>query len=169
MWIKELREPTMSQLGDLWFLGKHKVLCGDSTNEENYTALMDGVKANLVLTDPPYNVDVEETAGKIMNDNMADQDFYNFLLSSYKAMYANLADDGSIYVWHADTEGLNFRKAFQDAGFYLSGCCIWKKNSLVLGDQPVPVDSRALPLWLEAKGYAQVVQRPEADHGLGIR
>jgi site-specific DNA-methyltransferase (adenine-specific) len=112
------------------------VLCGDSTNEENYTALMDGVKANLVLTDPPYNVDVEETAGKIMNDNMADQDFYNFLLSSYKAMYANLADDGSIYVWHADTEGLNFRKAFQDAGFYLSGCCIWKKNSLVLGRSP---------------------------------
>lgn len=133
---QELAKPVMSKLGDMWFLGKHKVLCGDATGAENYTALMDGVKANLVLTDPPYNVDVEETAGKIMNDNMADQDFYNFLLSSYQCMIANLADDGSIYVWHADTEGLNFRKAFQDAGFYLSGCCIWKKNSLVLGRSP---------------------------------
>ena len=133
---EELKKPTMSKLGDMWFLGKHKVFCGDSTNEENYVALMDGQKANLVLTDPPYNVDVEETAGKILNDNMADEDFYKFLLAAYQAMYANLADDGSIYVWHADTEGLNFRKAFKDAGFYLSGCCIWKKNSLVLGRSP---------------------------------
>jgi DNA modification methylase len=133
---EELKKPTMSKPGDMWFLGKHKVFCGDSTNEENYVALMDGQKANLVLTDPPYNVDVEETAGKIMNDNMADEDFYKFLLVAYQAMYANLADDGSIYVWHADTEGLNFRKAFKDAGFYLSGCCIWKKNSLVLGRSP---------------------------------
>lgn len=133
---EELKKPTMSKPGDMWFLGKHKVFCGDSTNEENYVALMDGQKANLVLTDPPYNVDVEETAGKIMNDNMADDDFYKFLLAAYQAMYSNLADDGSIYVWHADTEGLNFRKAFKDAGFYLSGCCIWKKNSLVLGRSP---------------------------------
>lgn len=133
---EELKKPTMSKPGDMWFLGKHKVFCGDSTNEENYVSLMDGQKANLVLTDPPYNVDVEETAGKIMNDNMADEDFYKFLLAAYQAMYANLADDGSIYVWHADTEGLNFRKAFKDAGFYLSGCCIWKKNSLVLGRSP---------------------------------
>ena len=101
-----------------------------------HTKDMDGQRANLVLTDPPYNVDVEETAGKIMNDNMADEDFYNFLLSAYRCMHANLADDGSIYVWHADTEGLNFRKAFRDAGFYLSGCCIWKKNALVLGRSP---------------------------------
>jgi hypothetical protein len=97
---------------------------------------MEGHKANLVLTDPPYNVDVEETAGKILNDNMGDQEFYSFLLSAYQCMHENLADDGSIYVWHADTEGLNFRKAFKDAGFYLSGCCIWKKNALVLGRSP---------------------------------
>ena len=93
-------------------------------------------KANLVLTDPPYNVDVEETAGKIMNDNMSDSEFYSFLLAAYRCMHGSLADDGSIYVWHADTEGLNFRKAFADAGFYLSGCCIWKKNALVLGRSP---------------------------------
>jgi len=133
---EELEKPTFSKLGDLWLLGKHRVICGDSTGEEVYTRLMDGQLANLVLTDPPYNVDVEETAGKIMNDNMGDEEFYNFLLSAYRCMHANLADDGSIYVWHADTEGLNFRKAFKDAGFYLSGCCIWKKNSLVLGRSP---------------------------------
>lgn len=133
---KELKQPCFSQLGDLWLLGRHRVICGDSTGEEVYTRLMDGEKANLILTDPPYNVDVEETAGKIMNDNMGDQEFYNFLLSAYRCMHANLADDGSIYVWHADTEGINFRTAFKDAGFYLSGCCIWVKNALVLGRSP---------------------------------
>ena len=133
---KELKQPCFSRLGDLWILGRHRVVCGDSTNPATYEALMDGQRANLVLTDPPYNVDVEETAGKILNDNMGDEEFYNFLLSAYRCMHQNLADDGSIYVWHADTEGLNFRKAFQDAGFYLSGCCIWKKNALVLGRSP---------------------------------
>ena len=133
---KELQQPCFSQLGDLWLLGRHRVICGDSTGEEVYTRLMDGEKANLILTDPPYNVDVEETAGKIMNDNMGDQEFYNFLLSAYRCMHANLADDGSIYVWHADTEGINFRTAFKAAGFYLSGCCIWVKNALVLGRSP---------------------------------
>ena len=133
---KELKQPVFSKLGDLWFLGRHRVICGDSTGEEVYTRLMDGEKANLVLTDPPYNVDVEETAGKIMNDNMGDREFYDFLLSAYRCMHANLADDGSIYVWHADTEGVNFRTAFRDAGFYLSGCCIWVKNALVLGRSP---------------------------------
>lgn len=132
----ELSKPCFSKAGDLWFLGRHRVICGDSTGGEVYARLMDGQKANLVLTDPPYNVDVEETAGKIMNDNMADEDFYHFLLSAYRCMHESLADDGSIYVWHADTEGLNFRKAFKDAGFYLSGCCIWKKNALVLGRSP---------------------------------
>ena len=133
---EELKQPVFSKPGDLWLLGKHRVICGDSTDPATYEALMDGQKANMVLTDPPYNVDVEETAGKIMNDNMGDSEFYNFLLAAYKNMHSNLADDGSIYVWHADTEGLNFRKAFKDAGFYLSGCCIWKKNSLVLGRSP---------------------------------
>ena len=133
---KELKQPCFSQSGDLWLLGRHRVICGDSTGEEAYTRLMDGEKANLVLTDPPYNVDVEETAGKIMNDNMEDSEFHKFLLSAYRCMHSNLADDGSIYVWHADTEGINFRTAFKEAGFYLSGCCIWVKNALVLGRSP---------------------------------
>ena len=132
----ELKQPCFSKEGDLWHLGKHIVLCGDSTKAECYDTLMDGTKANLVLSDPPYNVDVEETAGKIMNDNMGDSEFYQFLLAAFQQMHGHLADDGSIYIFHADTEGLNFRKAFKDAGFYLSGCCIWKKNALVLGRSP---------------------------------
>ena len=132
----ELKQPVFSREGDLWLIGKHRVLCGDSTGEEVYTRLMDGQKANLVLTDPPYGVDVEETAGKIQNDNLPDEQFDDFLLSAFRCMHSNLADDGSIYVWHADTKGLIFRKAYQDAGFYLSGCCIWKKDSLVLGRSP---------------------------------
>ena len=133
---EELKKPTASRHGDIWQLGKHRVICGDSTKAEIYKQLLDDRKANLVVTDPPYNVDVEETAGKILNDNMSDGDFYQFLLSMFTQVENHMEDDASIYVFHADTEGLNFRKAFKDAGFYLSGCCIWKKNSLVLGRSP---------------------------------
>ncbi len=132
----ELKKPTTSKLGDLWMLGRHRLVCGDSTLPETYTKLMDGRRANLVLTDPPYNVNVEETAGKIQNDNMSDEDFYNFLFAAFVNMEQNMESDASIYVFHADTQGLNFRRAFADAGFYLSGCCIWKKNALVLGRSP---------------------------------
>ena len=133
---EELKKPTLSRHGDIWQLGKHRVICGDSTKAETYKQLLDDRKANLVVTDPPYNVDVEETAGKILNDNMSDGDFYQFLLSMFTQVENHMETDASIYVFHADTEGLNFRKAFKDAGFYLSGCCIWKKNSLVLGRSP---------------------------------
>lgn len=133
---EELKKPTLSRHGDIWQLGKHRVICGDSTKAETYKQLLDDRKANLVVTDPPYNVDVEETAGKILNDNMSDGDFYQFLLSMFTQVENHMEDDASIYIFHADTEGLNFRKAFKDAGFYLSGCCIWKKNSLVLGRSP---------------------------------
>ena len=133
---EELKKPTVSRRGDIWQLGKHRVICGDSTKSETYKQLLDDRKANLVVTDPPYNVDVEETAGKILNDNMSDGDFYQFLLSMFTQVENHMETDASIYVFHADTEGLNFRKAFKDAGFYLSGCCIWKKNSLVLGRSP---------------------------------
>ena len=133
---EELKKPTVSRHGDIWQLGKHRVICGDSTKAETYKQLLDDRKANLVVTDPPYNVDVEETAGKILNDNMSDGDFYQFLLSMFTQVENHMEDDASIYVFHADTEGLNFRKAFKEAGFYLSGCCIWKKTSLVLGRSP---------------------------------
>ena len=132
----ELQKPTFSRLGDIWTLGRHRLVCGDSTKAETYTTLMDGVKANLVITDPPYNVNYEGSAGKIKNDNMAGEKFYEFLLAAFKNMESVMVADASIYVFHADTEGLNFRRAFADAGFYLSGCCIWKKQSLVLGRSP---------------------------------
>lgn len=133
---EELQKPPVSQSGDMWLLGNHRLISGDSTKEETYAVLMDGKKANLVVTDPPYNVNYEGSAGKIQNDNMANDKFYQFLLDAFLNMEKAMADDASIYVFHADTEGLNFRKAFSDAGFYLSGTCIWKKQSLVLGRSP---------------------------------
>ena len=132
----ELGKPPVTKTGDLWLLGNHRLLCGDSTKEESYALLMNGKKANLVVTDPPYNVNYQGTAGKIKNDNLENEKFYQFLFDAFTCMEKAMADDASIYVFHADTEGLNFRKAFADAGFYLSGTCIWKKQSLVLGRSP---------------------------------
>lgn len=133
---QELSKPVFSKASDLWHLGKHLLYCGDSTKPESYEALLQGKKVQLVLTDPPYNVDYQGSAGKIKNDNMKEEAFYQFLFDAFSQMHSAMADDASIYVFHADTEGLNFRKAFKDAGFYLSGCCIWKKPSLVLGRSP---------------------------------
>lgn len=134
---KALEEAAFVKPGDVWILGRHHLLCGDATKPEDVEKLMDGKKANLVLTDPPYNVDFESASGlKIQNDKQDNDTFYSFLLSAFKNMAEHTAPGGSIYVFHADTEGLNFRKAFIEAGFHLSGVCIWKKNSLVLGRSP---------------------------------
>lgn len=132
----ELQKPALTKQGDVWMLGQHRLVCGDSTKADTFNLLMDGKLANLVITDPPYNVNYEGTAGKIKNDNMGNEAFYAFLLSVFQNTETAMAKDASIYVFHADTEGLNFRKAFSDAGFYLSGTCIWKKQSLVLGRSP---------------------------------
>ena len=132
----ELEKPCFSKAGDLWLLGDHRLFCGDSTKPETFDLLMNGKKANLVVTDPPYNVNYEGSAGKIKNDSMAEDQFEQFLLDAYLQMEAAMADDASIYVFHSDSHGLAFRKAFDAAGFYLSGCCIWKKQSLVLGRSP---------------------------------
>lgn len=128
-----LPEIPITKQGDIWILGRHRLICGDSTQLETYTTLIDGKKANLIVTDPPYNVAYEGNAGKIQNDNMEDKRFYEFLLEAYKCMYENLADGGSIYVFHADKETVNFRTAFKDAGFFCHQTCIWIKNSPVLG------------------------------------
>ena len=134
---EELKKPAITKAGDIWTLGRHRLICGDSTKAETYELLMCGKKANMVLTDPPYNVNYQGSDGKkIKNDNMENDAFYQFLFDAFTNMEANMADDASIYVFHSDTEGLNFRRAFKDAGFYLSGCCIWKKNALVLGRSP---------------------------------
>ena len=132
----ELHKPAVTKPGDIWKLGRHRLVCGDSTKADTFAILMDGKFANLVVTDPPYNVNYEGSAGKIKNDNMESGAFYDFLLAAFTNTEAAMTQDASIYVFHADTEGLKFRKAFSDAGFYLSGTCIWKKQSLVLGRSP---------------------------------
>ena len=132
----ELKQPTFSKAGDLWQLGEHRLVCGDSTKAETYATLMNGKVANLVVTDPPYNVNYEGSAGKIKNDSMDEERFEQFLFDAYTQMATAMADDASIYIFHSDSHGLAFRKAFEEAGFYLSGCCIWKKQSLVLGRSP---------------------------------
>lgn len=132
----ELEKPTFSKPGDIWTLGRHKVLCGDSTLMESYEMLLGTTKVNMVLSDLPYFVDYHGSAGTIKNDNLPDDKAYDFCKKAMDCMHDVLADDGSIYIFHADTKGLIFRQAFHDAGFYLSGCCIWKKNALVLGRSP---------------------------------
>lgn len=122
--------------GDLIEIGPHRLLCGDSTNPENYSKLFEEAEADLVMTDPPYNVDYEGGTGlKIMNDKMENSAFYQFLLDFFTAQYDYLKPGGGVYVWHADSEGRNFRAAFQDSGLLLKQCLVWVKNSLVLGRQ----------------------------------
>lgn len=151
----ELKEPPFTKAGDVWTLGRHRLVCGDSTKAETFALLMGDRKANLVITDPPYNVNYEGSAGKIQNDNMADDAFYQFLLAAFQNTEAVMADDASIYVFHADTEGLNFRRAFADAGFRLSGTCIWKKQSLVLGRSPYQWQHEPILFGWKKKGRHQ--------------
>jgi DNA modification methylase len=119
--------------GDLYSLGKHRLICGDSTDPFIIEKLFTGSRADACFTDPPYNVNYEGGAGKIKNDDMDDDKFRSFLLRAYAVMFRVLKDGAAVYVCHADTEGLNFRSAFIEAGFKLSGCLVWVKDSLVLG------------------------------------
>lgn len=128
------KNPT-SKYGDIYQLGKHRLMCGDSTIYQDILQLIDNFDIDMIFTDPPYNVDYEGKAGKIKNDKQSDEEFYNFLFSSFANMFKVLKPGGAIYCCHADTEGLNFRTAFKNAGFKLSECLIWVKNSLVFGRQ----------------------------------
>lgn len=129
----DLPAEPVSKPGDLWILGPHRIIVGDSTSVTDVERLMDGALADIVWTDPPYNVAYEGSAGKIKNDNLDDKAFREFLFGAYSAMFIAMKPGASIYVAHADTEGYNFRVAFRDAGFKLSGVVIWRKDSLVLG------------------------------------
>jgi DNA modification methylase len=122
-----------SRMGDLWILGNHRVICGDSTSSGSLEKLLGQELAECLWTDPPYNVAYEGTAGKIKNDDMGDSEFRKFLYDAFVNAFSFMKPGGAAYVAHADTEGLNFRAAFIEAGFKLSSCVIWKKNSLVLG------------------------------------
>lgn len=129
-----LEKAAFVERGDVWIVGRHRLMCGDATSAEDVARLMDGKKANLIVTDPPYGVSFKSSSGlTIQNDSIKNEEFYSFLLSAFKNMVDNLEKGGAAYVFHADTEGLNFRRAFIDAGFHLAGCCIWVKDSLVLG------------------------------------
>ena len=129
-----LEKASFVERGDVWTVGKHRLVCGDATSQDDVAKLMNGKQANLVLTDPPYGVSFKSSDGlTIQNDSLKNEEFYNFLLSAFKNMAANLVKGAAAYVFHADTEGLNFRRAFIEAGFHLAGCCIWVKDSLVLG------------------------------------
>lgn len=132
--LEEIEEP-ITKVGDIWKLGKHRLLCGDSTQQEDVMRLMNNQEADILLTDPPYNVDYEGTAGKIENDNMNETEFYNLLIDAFKNMHSVAKAGCPIYVFHADTEGLNFRNAFKNAGFKLAQCLVWVKNTFVMGRQ----------------------------------
>lgn len=132
--LNEIEEP-ITKAGDIWLLGRNRLMCGDSTQKDDVMRLMNGQKADLLLTDPPYNVDYEGVAGKIENDNMNETEFYNFLLDAFRNMNEIAKEGCTFYSFHADTEGLNFRRAFKEAGFKLAQCLVWVKNTFVMGRQ----------------------------------
>ena len=128
----------ITKLGDLYILGAHKLLCGDATSDKDLAKLCDGEQVDMWLTDPPYNVDYEgktKDALKIENDNKSDLDFRKFLVDSYSAANKVMKEGAAFYIWHADSEGYNFRGAAQDIGWRIRQCLIWKKSSMVMGRQ----------------------------------
>lgn len=128
----EITDP-VTKRGDIWILGDHRLMCGDSTDPTDVSALLQGAEADLVITDPPYNVNYKD--GEIKNDNMAEDTFEQFLDEAFGCMFDAMREGAAAYVFHADSEGLAFRRAFNDSGFKLAECLIWEKNSFVLGRQ----------------------------------
>ncbi len=147
--LEQISEP-VTRLGDVWILGRHRLMCGDSTSQEDVVILMNGEMADLIVTDPPYNVNYGDKAemldtylpGKghrntshIKNDNMDNVSFYQFMLQIYQSAYEAMREGAAIYVFHAESTGHIFRQAFLDAGLKLAQCIIWEKNNFVLGRQ----------------------------------
>lgn len=160
--LDEIEDP-ITKTGDIWILGKHRLMCGDSTQKEDVMQLMNNQEADMILTDPPYNVDYEGVAGKIENDNMSETEFYNFLLDSFRNMFELAKCGCPIYVFHADTEGLNFRNAFKSVGFKLAECLVWVKNTFVMGRQDY--QWRHEPIlygWKEGKAHYFIDNRSQS-------
>ena len=162
---EEIEEP-ITKPGDVWILGNNRLMCGDSTHKDDIMRLMNNQDADMLLTDPPYNVDyVGKTAEalKIKNDNMDDNQFYEFLRKVFENMYIVTKEGASIYVFHADTEGINFRKAFKDAGFKLAECLIWKKDCFVMGRQDYQWQHEpVLYGWKEGKAHYFINDRTQS-------
>lgn len=128
----ELEKPCFSKAGDVWHLGRHTVICGDSTKPETYSRLLGKEKVNLVCTDPPYLVNLESTSGKIKNDDLSDEEGYKFLRAAFEQFHETMAKDASIYVFYATAKARVFHDAYEDAGFKVGAGIVWKKNRLVL-------------------------------------
>jgi len=138
--VPELPEEPITKLGDIWKLGNHRVMCGDSTIQDSLNKLMDNNLADLLHTDPPYNVNYsnidrpnpsKKNLGKIKNDVMSKEEFYQFLKDSFTSAYTFLKKDSTAYIWHSDKESINFMKSFIDSGFNFSQQVIWKKPMLL--------------------------------------
>jgi DNA modification methylase len=165
-----LEEAAFVLPGDVWTVGRHRLICGDATDPATVKQLMDDPsragsrKANLVLTDPPYNVSFESASGlKIKNDSMKAEQFYEFLFSAFRNLADHLEPGGSAYIFHADTEGENFRRAFREAGFHLSGTCIWAKDSFVMGRSPYQWQHEPILYgWLKTGSHKWYAGRAEA-------
>ena len=170
----EVPEPPVvpvTKPGDVWLLGKHRLMCGDSTSIEAIEALCGGQLVDMWLTDPPYNVavqggnhgDPERKNGKrIMNDQMSDEQFRQFLRDAYTAADTVMKPGAVFYIWHADSEGYNFRGAARDAGWTVRQCLIWKKSSIVMGRQDYHWKHEpCLYGWKEGAGHLWAADRKQ--------
>lgn len=127
-----------TKAGDVWLLGNHRLMCGDSTNQSDVDKLMNGIKADLLLTDPPYNINYQGcTSDKltIKNDSMEDEEFRRFLVNTFMCANNVLNPGASFYIWHGESEGYNFRGAAKDIGWQIRQCLIWNKNQMIIGRQ----------------------------------
>lgn len=136
--LPKTEDEVFARTGDVFLLGDNRLMCGDCRSKKDVISLMNGHKADMILTDPPYNVNYEggnEDKLTIQNDSMENDMFARFLRSCFEIMFSILKPGGSFYVFHADSEGENFRRALREVGFKIAQCCVWVKNSLVMGRQ----------------------------------
>lgn len=174
--VDEKSEP-ITKVGDIYQLGRHRLMCGDSTKLEDVERLMGGQKADLLLTDPPYNVALgmggsvdearkrhQSTGGLvIMNDKMENDDFRKFLTSVFSNASCVMKEGAAYYIWHADNEGYNFRGSMMDAGFQIRQTLIWKKQSITLGRQDYQwIHEPCLYGWKDGAGHAWYSDRKQS-------
>ena len=163
--VPEVPADPISKPGDVWVLGKHRVMCGDSTSIDAVEALMDGGLADQLITDPPYNVAYvgkTKDAMTIKNDSMSDDQFRQFLRDAFVAADSVMKAGAVFYIWHADSEGYNFRGACQDSGWTVRQCLIWKKQTLVMGRQDYHWKHEpCLYGWKEGAGHLWATDRKQ--------